>query len=68
MAGITIAKESCKGCGLCVVACPKKILALSKSESNKNGYYIAEILDMGQCTGCASCAVMCPDSVIEVDR
>ena len=67
MAKITISKESCKGCGLCVLSCPKKLLKIS-STSNKNGYYVVEIADMDSCIGCASCAVMCPDCVIEVER
>ena len=37
MAKITINKESCKGCGLCVLSCPKKLLQIS-DKSNKNGY------------------------------
>ena len=30
MAKLTFREDLCKGCGLCVTACPKKILALSK--------------------------------------
>ncbi len=67
MAKITINKESCKGCGLCVLSCPKKLLQIS-DKSNKNGYFVVEIKDMDACVGCASCAVMCPDCVIGVER
>lgn len=67
MAGIKITKELCKGCGLCITACPKKILRISK-ESNNNGYFVVEIFEPESCIGCANCAVMCPDSVIEVER
>jgi 2-oxoglutarate ferredoxin oxidoreductase subunit delta len=62
---IKIAKEVCKGCGLCVRVCPKKILRLS-NESNKNGYFAVEIFQPESCIGCAFCATMCPDCVIEV--
>lgn len=62
-----IDKEACKGCGLCVGACPKKIISLSKSEINKQGYYPAEIKDIDACIGCAMCAVMCPDVCIKVE-
>ena len=68
MAKLTIDTEHCKGCGLCVLSCPKKILALSDSITNKNGYFILQMLDQEACIGCANCAVMCPDSVITVER
>lgn len=57
----------CKGCSLCVNACPKKILQISK-RTNAKGYEVAECVNMDECIGCASCATMCPDSVITVYR
>ncbi|MDD4839254.1 MAG: 4Fe-4S binding protein [Clostridia bacterium] len=68
MGKVTFKKELCKGCGLCVDACPKKILAVSKTESNNKGYFIAECLDAEKCIGCAFCATMCPDCVITVEK
>ncbi|MGN1100389.1 MAG: 4Fe-4S binding protein [Christensenellales bacterium] len=68
MAKLTFRNEYCKGCGLCVSACPKKILAISDTESNKNGYFLAYCVDESKCVGCAACATMCPDCVIEVER
>lgn len=60
--------ERCKGCGLCVAACPLKVLALATKEVNRKGYnYAQEILD-DTCIGCASCAIVCPDGCITVYR
>lgn len=67
MANLKISKELCKGCGLCVTACPNKVLRISK-ESNNNGYFVVEIFQPDKCRPCANCAVICPDCVIEVKR
>ena len=67
MAAIKISKEICKGCGLCVTACPKEILRLS-DKSNKSGYFPVEIFKPEDCIGCANCAFICPDCVIEVEK
>ncbi|RKY22434.1 MAG: 4Fe-4S ferredoxin [Planctomycetota bacterium] len=67
MAGkIIIDTERCKGCGLCVMVCPKSCITISE-QSNKNGYFPA-VSDNTGCTGCAMCAIICPDAVIEVSR
>ena len=68
MAKITINKEACKGCGLCVTACPKQILRESATTSNNQGYFVVEETDPEKCIGCAFCATMCPDCVITVER
>jgi len=64
----TIDENACKGCGLCAEACPKKIIALSKSQLNQNGYHPAEVIDPELCIGCAFCATMCPDCAILVEK
>ncbi len=68
MAKVIFNEDRCKGCGLCVNACPKQILRISKDRINAKGHFPAEITDQEKCIGCASCAIMCPDTVITVER
>lgn len=68
MARILVDEFYCKGCELCVNACPKHIIALAKNRMNAKGYHPAELTDESECTGCASCATMCPDAAITVER
>jgi len=65
MAKITINKEKCKGCLLCIAVCPKAGLKKSK-QLNKRGVNYAEFLGEGVCAGCGLCAIICPDCCIEV--
>ncbi len=68
MAKVTINFERCKGCGLCVRACPKHIMQLSPTKLNEKGYHPAEVTDMAACIACAACARTCPDVVIRVEK
>lgn len=68
MPKITVKTDICKGCELCVNACPRGIIALSKDKINAKGYHPAELIDEERCTGCSSCAIMCPDVAIIVER
>ncbi len=68
MVNVTINVERCKGCGLCVRACPKKIVELSKTKLNSKGYHPAEVVRPEECIGCKSCALTCPDAVIEITK
>ncbi len=68
MINTTIDAAQCKGCGLCVGACTKKILILDEQHLNANGYPPATLTDLSQCIGCAACAIMCPECAIRVER
>ncbi len=61
--------ERCKGCGICVAACPMGNFKLSDMV-NGMGYHYVEWSYMGAlgpCTGCAACYWVCPEySIIEV--
>ena len=51
--------EECKGCGLCVEACPPKVIALGE-RLNHYGYRTATYAGAG-CTGCGICFMVCPE-------
>ena len=68
MANVTFNEDLCKGCGLCVDACPKKILRLSPERINVKGHHPAEMTDQEKCIACAFCATMCPVCVITVEK
>jgi len=65
MPHIIIDETRCKGCGLCTIACPKKLVSLSDA-LNSLGVAVALFSGHEKCTGCSLCAVMCPDVAISV--
>ncbi len=62
---IVVDKEKCKGCEVCVPACPTQVIELAK-EVNGKGYHFAYMAHPDACIGCANCAIVCPDGVITV--
>ncbi|MDE6557378.1 MAG: 4Fe-4S binding protein [Duncaniella sp.] len=60
--------ERCKGCDLCVIACPCDVLQLQPKEVNDRGYHYAQDINPDACIGCAACATVCPDGCITVYR
>lgn len=68
MARVSFREDRCKGCGLCVSVCPRKIIKLKTDQLNEKGFNPAGVEEMEKCTGCTFCATICPDNVIEVYR
>jgi Pyruvate/2-oxoacid:ferredoxin oxidoreductase delta subunit len=56
---VEIDVEECKGCGLCVDACPPGCLALDP-ELSAYGVHPARYAGAG-CTGCGICFYCCPE-------
>ncbi len=54
---IKIKTSWCKGCGICVMFCPKQVLGLG--EDGK-----VTMLDRANCIKCQQCEIRCPDFAI----
>jgi 2-oxoglutarate ferredoxin oxidoreductase subunit delta len=63
---LLIATDRCKGCELCIHACPQHCLALDTAVVNRLGYHPIRLTDAAACTSCALCARVCPDVVFTV--
>lgn len=63
---VVIDVEACKGCDLCIDACPPGVLVMTTEGVNSRGYRYP-VLAPG-CTGCRACAQICPDFVFQVYR
>ena len=64
---IEVSDKYCKGCDICVHACPPQVLALDMENLTSKGYHPAYLKKPG-CTGCAICAIVCPEAAITVYR
>jgi len=74
---ITIDREMCKGCYLCIRACPVKVLE-ADNVINSTGSYPVRVKSEGNnpavdkctqlrlCIACGNCYEVCPDVCIEV--
>ena len=56
---VTIHEDLCKGCGLCIIHCPKEILSAS-DKINELGYQTT-VVSGEDCIGCANCYITCPE-------
>ena len=62
---LTIDRDKCKGCLLCIEVCPQGALSESKG-INQKGFRYVELEHPEKCTGCGMCVIMCPDCAIEI--
>lgn len=60
---VSLEADRCKGCTLCIPACPPKVLRMG-NELNSMGYPVPELLP--GCTGCGACLLVCPDFCFEI--
>ena len=67
MPKIDISKEQCKGCELCISACPKHVIKMSE-DLNTQGYLYAKVEHEEDCVYCKLCAVACPDVGIKIEN
>ena len=65
MPRVSVRRERCKGCGLCLEVCPKGHLELG-DRFNKQGYAYVRQVRGTDCIGCAFCAEVCPDMALIV--
>ncbi len=56
---LKINRDWCKGCGICIAFCPKKVLELDAGEK-------AVAVRPEECICCRMCELRCPDLAIEV--
>jgi len=56
---VRINTAECKGCGLCIEACPPRVIQL-RDELNSSGYRTAFYAGSG-CTACGICYLACPE-------
>jgi 2-oxoglutarate ferredoxin oxidoreductase subunit delta len=62
---VIIDREMCKGCMLCLRACPVKVLE-TDSELNSSGSHTSKAVHADKCIACGNCYEVCPDVCIEV--
>lgn len=58
---LKIITKRCKGCGICVAFCPKKVLAVNEIEK-------VEAVAEENCIQCSQCEMRCPDYAIFVEK
>lgn len=67
-ADVTVIKDLCKSCSLCVNHCPVDILEIDEETINAAGHNPVKVIDPEKCIGCETCMLMCPDTAIVVEK
>ena len=55
-----INEDWCKGCGICIHFCPKKVLELDEKDK-------AVAARPEDCVACRMCELRCPDLALEIE-
>jgi len=58
---LKLISKRCKGCGICVALCPKKVLVVNEVEK-------CEAANEKDCIKCGQCEAHCPDYAIFVEK
>jgi len=66
---IEVNERFCKGCELCVEACPQDVLFIDMEHLTSKGYHPVMLVEGEKsCTGCGICALVCPEAALTVFR
>jgi len=55
----------CKGCGICIDMCPRKVFKWSQELSEKGVHYPVPV-HADKCMKCKMCELLCPDLALTV--
>ena len=66
---MSLNKEKCISCGLCVNACPNKVISLtSEKDENNKKVLLTYKMDVGRCLFCGLCTEACPTNALVVTQ